>query len=90
MYSVLVEKNFGLSRDEFMQKLREEGIDTRTFFIPVNEQPLFQDNEIFCASSFPVAQELSEKGLYLPSGLALSEEQMIQVCDAIKKIKKNS
>lgn len=90
MYSVLVEKNFGISRDEFMQKLREEGIDTRTFFIPVNEQPLFQDNKIYRASSFPVARELSEKGLYLPSGLALTEEQIIQVCNAIKKIKKDS
>jgi len=90
MYSVLVEKNFRVSRDEFIRKLREENIDTRTFFIPVNEQPLFQDNELYRASSFPVARELSEKGLYLPSGLALTEEQMIQVCNAIKKIRQNS
>ena len=89
MYAVLVEKNLGISRDEFMQKLREENIDTRTFFVPVNEQLLFRDNESYQSSSFPVSQELSEKGLYLPSGLALSEAQIIKVCDEIKKIKKN-
>lgn len=90
MYSVLVEKNFGISRDDFMQKLRKEDIDTRTFFIPVNKQPLFRDNELYKSNSFPVAQELSEKGLYLPSGLALTEEQIIKVCSAIKKIRENS
>lgn len=90
MYSVLVENNFGISRNEFMQKLREENIDTRTFFIPVNEQPMFRDNELYRSFSFPVAQELSEKGLYLPSGLALSEAQIIEVCNVIKKIRGNS
>jgi hypothetical protein len=36
-----------------------------------------------------VARELSEKGLYLPSGLALSEEQIIKVSEGLKKIKEN-
>lgn len=87
MYSVLIEKSFGLSRDEFIQKLREKNIDTRTFFIPVNKQPVFRNNEMYRSSSFPVAQEISEKGLYLPSGLALTETQILRVCDAIKKLK---
>lgn len=89
MYSVLIERTFGISRDEFMQKLREENIDTRTFFIPVNQQPLFKNNKSYQSLSFPVAQDLSEKGLYLPSGLALTEEQITKVCKAIKKIKMN-
>lgn len=89
MYAVLVEKNFGITRDELMEKLQDEDIDTRTFFIPVHQQPLFKDNKFYRLLSFPVARELSEKGLYLPSGLALSEEQIIKVSEGLKKIKEN-
>jgi len=89
MYAVLIEKDFGLSRDEFIQKLREEDIDTRTFFIPVHQQSVFRDNRLYKSLSFPVAQSLSEKGLYLPSGLALTDEQIIKVSEAIRKIKKS-
>ncbi len=86
MYAVLVEEEFGLSRDELMRELRERGVDTRTFFIPVHEQPLFRHREEYRDLSFPVSEELSAKGLYLPSGLALTPEQIDSVCAAIADI----
>ncbi|MFW9973452.1 MAG: DegT/DnrJ/EryC1/StrS family aminotransferase, partial [Candidatus Odinarchaeota archaeon] len=42
MYSVLIEKEFGLTRDELISKLRERDIEARTFFIPMNLQPVFK------------------------------------------------
>jgi len=86
MYAVLVEKEFGLDRDELMRRLREEGVDTRTFFVPVHQQPVFANDKESQEASFPVAEELSRFGLYLPSGLALTEAQIQAVCQAIKKI----
>ncbi len=86
MYAVLVEEEFGLSRDELMGKLRERGVDTRTFFIPVHQQPLFRQNEEYREMTYPVSEELSAKGLYLPSGLALTPEQIESVCAAVKDI----
>ncbi|MGB8952946.1 MAG: aminotransferase class I/II-fold pyridoxal phosphate-dependent enzyme [Candidatus Aminicenantales bacterium] len=86
MYSVLVEKEFGLSRDDLMKRLKEEGIDTRTFFIPVHRQPVFTGQKEYQGLRFPVAEELSQKGFYLPSGLALTQSQIQKVCQAIKKI----
>jgi perosamine synthetase len=86
MYAVLVEEEFGLSRDQLMRELRARGVDTRTFFIPVHEQPLFRQKEEYGDLSFPVSEELSAKGLYLPSGLALTPEQIDSVCAAIKDI----
>jgi perosamine synthetase len=85
MYAVLVEKDFGLSRQELMDGLKERGVDTRTFFIPVHEQPLFQKNAL-AAESFPVSTELSRKGFYLPSGLALTLEQIDSVCRAVEAV----
>lgn len=88
MYTVLVEREFGLSRDELMRRLREDGVDTRTFFIPVHRQPIFQKIKYFKSLSFPVAEEVSRKGFYLPSGLALTNDQIEQTCRTIKDIKK--
>ena len=90
MYAVLVEKEFGLGRDEFMARLKEEGIDTRTFFIPVHEQPVFAKDKDYQGLSFPVAEELSRIGFYLPSGLALTKSQIEEVCRAIKRINASS
>ena len=89
MYTVLVEKEFGLRRDELMGKLKEKGIETRTFFIPVHLQPLFKKNKEYKSLSFPVAEELSRKGFYLPSGLALTQDEIQEVTEAIKQIQKN-
>ncbi len=90
MYAVLVEKNFGLGRDEFMKRLKAEGIDTRTFFIPVHEQPVFARDKDYQGLSFPVSEELSRIGFYLPSGLALTQNQIKNVCRVIKKISTSS
>jgi perosamine synthetase len=87
MYAILVEEEFGLTRDEFSARLREAGIDTRTFFIPVHEQPVFAGDPAHRGAAFPVSDELSKKGLYLPSGLALTGRQIKEVCRAVKKIR---
>jgi perosamine synthetase len=87
MYAVLIEKEFGLSRDEVMGRLHEAGVDTRSFFIPVREQPVFAKDSAYRGLSFPVSKELSKKGLYLPSGLALTMAQIDEVCRAVKSIR---
>lgn len=86
VYAILIEDEFGLSRDEVMQKLTERGIETRTFFIPMNQQPFFQKMGLSEKAGCPVAEEMSKKGLYLPNGVGLTEAQISQVCNAIKEI----
>jgi len=88
MYSILIEKEFDMSRDELMQKLKEKGIETRTFFIPVHQQPAFRKRNLFNGESYPVAEELSRKGLYLPSGSGLTTKQIGYICHVIKQANK--
>lgn len=83
MYSILVEDEFGMSRDELMEELEKKGIETRTMFIPMNQQPAFHNMGLFNGESCPVAESLSKKGLYLPSGIGLTEEQIKHICDTI-------
>ncbi len=90
MYSVLVEDAFGMTRDKLRARLLEKGVDSRAFFVPMHLQPVFQEMGLFRGESYPVAEELSRKGLYLPSGLTLTEEQIRQVCGALAEIKKEA
>jgi perosamine synthetase len=76
MYSILIEDDFGISRDELMEKLREKGIETRTFFIPMHEQPVFHDMGLFEGEKYPLAEEISKKGMYLPSSSGISEHEI--------------
>jgi len=89
MYGILVEKEFGTTRNEFMQKLLGKGIDTRTFFFPMHKQPALIKLGLFKGEKYPISDEISRKGLYLPSGLAITEKQIETVCKAIKDIKNN-
>lgn len=86
MYGVLIEDEFGLSRNELMQRLKDSGVDTRTFFVPMNKQPALLNLGLFKNEKYPVSDEISEKGLYLPSGLAITQEQIERVCGVIKEI----
>jgi len=86
MYSILIEDVFGMSRDELMNKLEKKGIETRTFFIPMHMQPVFQNMGLFNGERYPVAEELSRKGMYLPSSSGLKEEEIKYICDAVKEM----
>jgi len=86
MYSILLEDNFLMSREKLMQELQSEGIETRTFFYPVHVQPLYK--ELGANESFPISDELSRKGINLPSGNNLKKEDIKRVCDTIIKLAK--
>ncbi|HAG08568.1 MAG TPA: hypothetical protein DCK87_03250 [Desulfotomaculum sp.] len=87
MYGLLIEDEFGMSRDELMDRLREKGIETRTFFYPMHQQPVFQKMNLFNGEKYPVAEALAQKGLYLPSGSGLKKEEIEEVCQTIKEIR---
>jgi perosamine synthetase len=84
MYAVVVQPEFGISRDELMEQLRQANIDTRTFFCPMNQQPCLQSRPGFRVVPCPVADSLWENGLYLPSTYSLSEPVLRQVADAVR------
>lgn len=88
MYGILLEDSLGLTRDRFMQELRERGIDTRTFFVPMNQQPALRKLGLYKRESYPVSDEIGKKGLYLPSGLAITKQQIEMVCEVIKDVHK--
>ena len=79
MYSILV-KNSTI-RAKLMKFLEQKGIETRTFFYPVHQQPIYYT--LNKANEFPIADELAQRGMNLPSGNNLSDDDIHYVCDNI-------
>lgn len=71
-----------MDADELAQKLAILGVQTRPFFWPMDEQAGFPDDGPFQGETYPVAERIARKGLYLPCGLSLSEDQIAEVSDA--------
>ncbi len=89
MYAVTVDsKKFGLTRDELRKRLLEMGIDTRDFFYSPEEQPILKPY-LKAKDTFPNTYWASRNGLYLPSGLAITQSQILRVVKAIKSIYNN-
>jgi len=43
MYSFLIDKDFGVSRNALIKRLRSMGVESRTFFIPMHQQPVLKE-----------------------------------------------
>jgi len=85
MYAVVIRDDAGIDRKTVMQRLRDEGVDTRTFFCPMGRQPFLRAQPGFRDVPCPVADGLWERGFYLPSSPLLTGETIDRICIALRK-----
>lgn len=82
MYAILVDKEvFGLGKDDLRTALKGRGIDTRDFFYSPEDQPVLRP--IIKRGRYPNTKYVADNGLYLPSGLAITENQIRYTCNII-------
>ena len=72
--------------EQVMKLLAEKGIGTRPFFYPMHLQPVLKRMGLFENEVYPNAKKMYYYGLYLPSGLALTNEQIHEVVKSLKEI----
>lgn len=82
MFSILLNPQFPLSRDEFITKLKTAGVDNRPFFYPIHEMPPYAGTK----EVFPIAEDLSKRGLNLPSAVTLTENEIDTICEIIRDL----
>lgn len=70
---------------ELASRLRARGVDTRPFFLGMHEQPVFLRRGLFAGERYPVAERIARRGLYLPSGLGVTAEQIDAVSAAVRE-----
>jgi dTDP-4-amino-4,6-dideoxygalactose transaminase len=73
----------GLSREDIRLHLEKDNIESRPLWKPMHLQPVFKDAPYYGTG---VSNELFEKGLCLPSGSNLSQEDLDRVINKIKEL----
>ncbi len=85
VYGVVLDDALPCDAAEAMARLRRAGVGTRPFFWPMHEQPVFRRMGLFGGEQHPVAERLARRGFYLPSGLALTDQQIEQTAQAVRE-----
>ena len=82
LYSILIEDNFRMSRDELIELLKENGIQARPFFLPVHDMKPYANSK---CGDMKVTIDVSNRGINLPSSVSLTEEEVRKICGIIAK-----
>jgi perosamine synthetase len=83
MFALRVKPSDKYSRDALMRYLDLNGVETRTFFCPMDMQPILKSK--FEMAPCRNAQELWETGFYLPSSTKLSGDEIGRIASFIKE-----
>jgi perosamine synthetase len=68
-------------REELQAFLQASGIGTRPFYPALHSEPAYGYSEMH----FPVTEEIAKKGLWLPSSVKLTDDQIHYICDKIRE-----
>lgn len=74
-YEILCER-----RGELMEYLKQNNIGSRRFYPALHAEPAY-----YAKADCPVTEEISAKGLWLPSSVRLDEEKINYICDIIER-----
>jgi perosamine synthetase len=83
MYGITLDPSAGRTAADLAARLHDAGVETRPFFLGMHRQPALRARGLFTGEDYPVADRLAEYGLYLPSGVGLTDDQVDIVCDAV-------
>jgi len=82
MYSILIEQEYGRSRDDIRMRLAGQGVETRPFFYPMHVMPVYADKK---SPGLKNAELIAAKGINLPTFYQLEEEQIQFISNVLKR-----
>ncbi|GGI29156.1 DegT/DnrJ/EryC1/StrS family aminotransferase [Bradyrhizobium guangdongense] len=86
VYGIVLNDDVPFDAKEAMRRLAEKGIGTRPFFWCMHEQPVLRRMGFMLNERHPIAERIARRGFYLPSGLALTEDEIARSAQALKEI----
>ena len=86
VYGLVLDESVGLDAEEAMKRLAAKGVGTRPFFYPMHQQPVLRKMGLFESVALPVAERLYKQGFYIPSGMALTDDQAQRVAEAVREV----
>jgi dTDP-4-amino-4,6-dideoxygalactose transaminase len=76
-------------RDDIIHRLAQERIPARPYFAPIHLQPFMVEKFGYREGDFPITEDLGRRGLALPFSSVMTQEQVILVCQTLKKVLKD-
>lgn len=86
VYGLVLGESRGIDAEEAMNRLAKKGVGCRPFFYPIHQQPVLRRMGLFSGEVYPVAERMYEKGFYIPSGMALTSDQIESVANAVWEV----
>ena len=86
MYAIVLDDSVPFDAAEFAGRLIDYDVQTRPFFLGMHEQPVYLKMGFFTDETFPVTECIARRGLYLPSGQAITDDQIETVIKAVREI----
>lgn len=86
VFAITLKDDYEKKALQVIKELGAKGIGTRPFFYPMHKQPVFNRMGLFESEIYPNAMRLYEQGFYIPSGLALTREQIFKVSKALHEV----
>ncbi len=84
-FPIMVEGDYGLSRDALYQKFRDRKIFTRRYFFPlISDFPMYRGLPSAHRENLPVATKMASQVLCLPIFPAMSADEQRRVLEVIK------
>jgi len=85
---IIIESEFGFSRDQVYEYLKEENIFCRRYFYPlISEFSIYRGLESSKPSNLPIAHKISRQVLCLPIYSELPLEHVTTICEMILELK---
>lgn len=82
-------EKLGISRNQFIEKLKKKNIGTSVHFIPLHLMPFYQKKFGYKKGDFPIAEKVFKKIVSLPIYSQLTINQLKYVIKCVKEILKN-
>lgn len=86
VFGLVIREPLKINAREAMKMLAERGIGTRPFFYALHRQPVLLKKNACDQQELPVSEYLSEKGFYIPGGLALTDDQIDIVTSVVREL----
>ena len=81
MYTVLVDKEYGMTRDEVMAYLSNNSVETRPAFYPMHVMPVYSED----GGRFRAAEDFASRGINLPTFYSLTQSDVDRVAGLIRR-----
>jgi perosamine synthetase len=89
VYGMVLKEKAPFDAKEVIERLAKHKIGARPFFWPMHKQPVFRKMGLCEDVSCPIAEKIARRGFYIPSGLALTDDQIERTANTLKKILNN-